>query len=60
LYRLGTTKAIDHPDMQGFAIAQSEEFQKYKAERAAVPSPVRKTMPAVSNPSTRPEKGATA
>lgn len=44
----------------GFAIAQSEEFQRYKADRAAAPSPSRKATPITSNVPVQPEKGATA
>lgn len=45
----------------GFAIAQSEDFQKYKAERAAAPSPARKpVIPTVSGTPMQPEKGVTA
>jgi len=44
----------------GFAIAQSEEFQKYKTDRAAAPSSARKTMPTVNSASAQPEKGISA
>jgi len=55
----------------GFAIAQSEDFQRYKEERLATPSagrieimpasdPARKIMPSASPASPQPEKGATA
>jgi len=55
----------------GFAIAQSEEFQKYKAEQATVapsgrndaksaPEPVRKVVPSVVSTSTVSDRGATA
>jgi hypothetical protein len=55
----------------GFAIAQSEDFQKYKAERLAPPSPARteaksasdptrKVLPSTSTASPQLEKGATA
>ena len=48
----------------GFAIAQSEEFQKYKAERATTPSPAtgpaRKILPSTSAASPQLEKGASA
>jgi hypothetical protein len=55
----------------GFAIAQSEDFQKYKAERLAAPlparsdaksstDPTRKVMPLASSASPQLEKGATA
>ncbi|MCU1322213.1 MAG: hypothetical protein JWM43_1862 [Acidobacteriaceae bacterium] len=55
----------------GFAIAQSEDFQKYKAECLAAPSPVRteakpatdparKILPSASAASPQLEKGATA
>jgi hypothetical protein len=54
----------------GFAIAQSEEFQKYKAERLATPlparteakpvsDPTRKVLPSTSAASPQLEKGAT-
>ena len=54
-----------------FAIAQSEDFQKYKAERLAAPSPVRteakpatgaarKIVPPASAASPQLEKGAIA
>jgi hypothetical protein len=43
----------------GFAIAQSEEFQRYKAERAAASSPARKTMPTASSASAHTERGTT-
>jgi hypothetical protein len=55
----------------GFAIAQSEGFQKYKAERLATPlsarsetkpisDPTRKVSPSTSTVSPQPEKGASA
>ena len=44
----------------GFAIAQSEEFQKYKVDRSATPPPVRKATPPVGSASAQPEKGVTA
>jgi hypothetical protein len=55
----------------GFAVAQSEEFQKYKAERLATPSTARaeakpasdsarKVLPSTGTASPQPEKGATA
>jgi hypothetical protein len=55
----------------GFAIAQSEEFQKYKAERLATSSPThvetkpasdptRKVLPSASTASPHLEKAATA
>jgi hypothetical protein len=55
----------------GFAIAQSEDFQRYKAERSATPSPahnptrplIDKARKVVSPPmavSARPEEGASA
>ena len=55
----------------GFAIAQSEDFQKFKAERLATPSsprtetkpvsdPARKVLPSTSAASPQLEKGATA
>jgi hypothetical protein len=55
----------------GFAIAQSEDFQKYKAERLAAPlpartdtktatEPARKILPSASAASPQLEKGATA
>jgi hypothetical protein len=55
----------------GFAIAQSEDFQKYKAERLAAPSsartdtkpasdPARKVLPSANTASPQLEKGATA
>lgn len=55
----------------GFAIAQSEGFQKYKAERLATPlsarsetkpisDPTRKVPPSTSTVSPQPEKGASA
>jgi hypothetical protein len=55
----------------GFAIAQSEDFQKYKSERLAAPSPLRteakpatdparKILPSASAASLQLEKGATA
>jgi hypothetical protein len=55
----------------GFAIGQSEEFQKYKAERLATPLPVRteakpasdparKVLPSTSAASPQLEKGVTA
>lgn len=55
----------------GFAIAQSEDFQKYKAERHATPlpartdakpatDPARKILPSASAASPQLEKGATA
>ena len=55
----------------GFAIAQSEDFQKYKAEWLAAPSPVRteakpatdparKIVPSASAASPQLEKGAIA
>jgi hypothetical protein len=55
----------------GFAIAQSEEFQKYKAERLATSLPARteakpasdsarKVLPSTSAASPQLEKGATA
>jgi hypothetical protein len=44
----------------GFAIAQSEEFQKYKADRAAAPSPSRKSVPATSSVPAPAEKGTIA
>jgi hypothetical protein len=37
----------------GFAIAQSEDFQKYKAERLATPSPARTEAKAASDPARR-------
>ena len=54
-----------------FAIAQSEDFQKYKAEHLAMPSPARteakpasdptrKVLPSASAASAQLEKGATA
>ncbi len=48
----------------GFAIAQSEEFQKHKAERATTSLPVtgtaRKILPSVSAGSPQVEKGTNA
>ena len=55
----------------GFAIAQSEDFQRYKAEHRATPSPARteakpasdptrKVLPSASVASPQLEKGATA
>ena len=48
----------------GFAIAQSEEFQKYKAERAAAPlsasGSARKVLPSASVGAPQVEKGASA
>jgi hypothetical protein len=55
----------------GFAIAQSEDFQKYKAEHLATPSPARteakpasdptrKVLPLASVASPQLEKGGTA
>jgi hypothetical protein len=55
----------------GFAIAQSEDFQKYKAEQSAVPlparietkpvsDPARKVLPTASTASPQLEKGVTA
>jgi hypothetical protein len=55
----------------GFAIAQSEDFQKYKAERLATPLPARaevrpasdstrKVLPSTSAASPQLEKGASA
>ena len=55
----------------GFAIAQSEDFQKYKAEQLATPSPARtevkpasdptrKVLPLASAASPQLEKGVTA
>jgi hypothetical protein len=55
----------------GFAIAQSEEFQKYKAERLATQAPAlseakpasdpaRKVLPSTSAASPQLEKGASA
>ena len=55
----------------GFAIAQSEDFQKYKAEHLATPSPARnetklgsdptrKVLPLASVASPQLEKGVTA
>jgi hypothetical protein len=55
----------------GFAIAQSEDFQKYKAERLVTPLPTRteakpasdsarKVLPSTSEASPQLEKGATA
>ena len=55
----------------GFAIAQSEDFQKYKAEHLATPSPARteakpasdatrKVLPSASVASSQSEKGAAA
>jgi len=48
-----------------FAITQSEDFQKYKAERSATPAAARNEPRPGSDPvrrpaSTQPEKGATA
>ena len=48
----------------GFAIAQSEEFQKYKAEKAIAPQsasvPARKVLPSANAGSPQVEKGASA
>ncbi len=55
----------------GFAIAQSEEFQKYKTEQASVapsgrndaksaPEPVRKIVPSANGASAVSDRGATA
>jgi len=55
----------------GFAIAQSEDFQRYRAERLATPlasrtearpasDPARKIVPSVSASSPQLEKGTTA
>ena len=55
----------------GFAIAQSEDFQKYKAEHLATPSPARteakpasdaarKVLPSTKVASSQSEKGAAA
>ena len=55
----------------GFAIAQSEEFQKYKAEQASMTTfvrndtepasePVRKSVPSVSGVSAHSDRGASA
>lgn len=41
----------------GFAIEQSEDFQKYKAERAAAPTPARKVT---SSAPAQLEKGVSA
>jgi hypothetical protein len=37
----------------GFAITQSEEFQKYKAERLATPTPARVEIKPASDPTRR-------
>jgi len=55
----------------GFAIAQSEDFQKYKADRLTSPRPdssgakhtsesMRKVLPSAGTVSPQPEKGAVA
>ena len=44
----------------GFAIAQSEEFQKYKADHAATPSPSRKAVATTRSVPTPAEKGTIA